>query len=287
MNYIIISPVKNEEKYIKFTLDSIVNQTLLPLEWIIIDDGSNDHTVDIIKHYAVNYPWIELLNCPTFEKHDYSSRIVLLFNYGLTFIKNEYEIVLKLDGDVSFEKDFCENILHEFEKNHKLGIASGTIITNGIPEKSFPEFDHTRGATKFYRKKCLDEIGGIIPVVSWDTIDNAAGRAKGWQAKSLPYYFSHHKIEGSRVGSSLYQHYRTGISNGNIPYYFPYFFVKCISKIISKPYLLGSIAQFIGFLYSRYMRRLRPFPEFATIQVRKEQKSFIYSFIKISIRKVF
>ncbi|RPI66248.1 MAG: glycosyltransferase family 2 protein, partial [Ignavibacteriales bacterium] len=44
MKYVIISPVKNEEKYISYTLESVVNQTRLPEEWIIVDDGSTDNT---------------------------------------------------------------------------------------------------------------------------------------------------------------------------------------------------------------------------------------------------
>ena len=280
IEFAIISPVKNEEKYINFTLESIITQTVLPREWIIVNDGSTDNTVNIINKYINKYPWIKLYQFPNFEEYDYSSRVVLLFNYGINLIKCNYEFILKLDGDVSFEKDFCEKILSEFEVNQHLGIASGTIIRSGVPEKSFPEFGYTRGATKFYRKKCFQEIGGIVPVVSWDTIDNAAARSKGWQTKSLPIYFLHHKEEGSRVGSNLFQHFRTGLSNGNIPYYFPYFILKCLTKISNKPYVIGSMAQFIGFIYSAYFRRFRPFPDYASIQVRKDQKNFVHNFFK-------
>jgi len=280
IDYVIITPVKNEEKYITFTLESIINQTVLPQEWIIINDGSMDNTVDIINKYINIYPWIKLHHSPGFQEYDYSSRVVLLFNYGISLIKCSNEFILKLDGDVSFEKDFCENILAEFEINQQLGIASGTITTSGISEKSFQEFGYTRGATKFYRKKCFEEIGGVVPVVSWDTIDNAAARAKGWQTKSLPIYFIHHKEEGSRVGSKLFQHFRTGLSNGNIPYYFPYFILKCLSKIKKNPYIFGSIAQLIGFIYSAYFRRFRPFPDYASIQVRKDQKNFVFNSFK-------
>ena len=285
MNYVIVSPVKNEENYINSTLDSIVNQTVLPKEWIIVNDNSTDNTVDIINKYIVKYPWIKLYNFHVVTENDYSSRVVLLFNYGINQIKSDNEFILKLDGDVSFDKDFCENVLLEFNKDNLLGIASGTMLINGIPEKSFPEFNSTRGATKFYRKKCFLEIGGIVPVVSWDTIDNAAARSKGWTTRSLPIYFQHLKEEGSRVGSNLFQHFRTGLSNGNIPYYLPYFILKCLTKIITRPYILGSIAQFIGFIYSAYFRRFRPFPQYASLQVRKDQRDFIYSFFKISKKK--
>jgi poly-beta-1,6-N-acetyl-D-glucosamine synthase len=279
-DFVIITPAKNEEFSIPYTLESVVNQTLLPKEWIIVNDASEDSTAEIVRSYTVDYPWIKLYNYPGLPENDYSSRVVLIFNYGLNLVSCKYNFILKLDGDVSFEKDFCEKILSEFNNNSRLGIASGTIIKSGIPEKSIQEFGYTRGATKFYRKKCFDEIGGIIPVVSWDTVDNAAARSKSWQTRSLPAYFVHHKEEGSRVGGKLFQHYRTGLSNGNIPYYLPYFLLKCLSKVRKKPYFFGSIAQFIGFIYSAYFRRIRPFPEYASIQVRNDQRNFVFNFFK-------
>jgi biofilm PGA synthesis N-glycosyltransferase PgaC len=280
MEFVIITPVKNEEKYIGFTLESVINQSVLPQEWIIVNDYSTDNTVNIISGYVNKYPWIKLYLAKKFQEYDYSSRVVSLFNYGISLINCNYDFILKLDGDVSFEKDFCGKVLSEFKNDPGLGIASGTITKSGIPEKSLQEFGYTRGATKFYRRQCFDEIGGVVPVISWDTIDNAAARSKGWKTKSLPIYFIHHKEEGSRVGSNLFQQYRTGLSNGNIPYYFPYFVVKCLSKVRKKPYVFGSIAQLIGFIYSAYFRRLRPFPDYATIQVRKDQKNFIYNLFK-------
>jgi glycosyltransferase involved in cell wall biosynthesis len=87
MDYIIISPVKNEESYINFTLDSIVSQKVLPKEWIIVNDDSTDNTVNIISEYITKYPWIKLYNFTGIQEHDYSSRVVLIFNYGINFIK--------------------------------------------------------------------------------------------------------------------------------------------------------------------------------------------------------
>ncbi|HSH65911.1 MAG TPA: glycosyltransferase family A protein, partial [Bacteroidia bacterium] len=49
MNYYVITPAKNEEKFITFTLDSMVNQLLKPVKWIIVDDGSSDRTKEIVE----------------------------------------------------------------------------------------------------------------------------------------------------------------------------------------------------------------------------------------------
>ena len=42
--YVVITPVRDEENYIRFTIQSMINQTLRPQEWIIVDDGSTDKT---------------------------------------------------------------------------------------------------------------------------------------------------------------------------------------------------------------------------------------------------
>ena len=58
-SYVIISCVRNEAKVIKSTLDSVVSQTMLPLEWIIIDDNSEDDTREILKTYSQKFTWIK------------------------------------------------------------------------------------------------------------------------------------------------------------------------------------------------------------------------------------
>jgi len=46
--YTIITPVRDEEKFIEFTLESVINQSLMPAEWFIVDDGSSDQTPQIL-----------------------------------------------------------------------------------------------------------------------------------------------------------------------------------------------------------------------------------------------
>ena len=64
MKYVLVTPVRNEERFIEKTLASVCAQTLLPERWVIVDDGSNDRTPDIVKKYAREYPWIELVRRP-------------------------------------------------------------------------------------------------------------------------------------------------------------------------------------------------------------------------------
>ncbi|MEZ5194853.1 MAG: glycosyltransferase family A protein [Bacteroidales bacterium] len=61
-NYIIISPVRNEEKFVEQTINSVISQTIKPHEWIIVNDGSTDSTKEIVQRYTAKYPWIKLVN---------------------------------------------------------------------------------------------------------------------------------------------------------------------------------------------------------------------------------
>lgn len=57
----VIIPVYNEGMYLKKCLDSVVKQTLSPIEIICIDDGSTDESLNIMKEYSARYPWIRLI----------------------------------------------------------------------------------------------------------------------------------------------------------------------------------------------------------------------------------
>src|ERR1035437_2433070 len=65
VKYLVITPVRDEEKHVEATIQAVTSQTILPREWIIVDDGSTDKTADIVKHYATLFPWIHLVSRPT------------------------------------------------------------------------------------------------------------------------------------------------------------------------------------------------------------------------------
>lgn len=280
--YAIITPIKNEKGNIEKTIQAVTQQKQLPMEWIIIDDSSNDGSELIIREAAESYPWIKIYTAENLEDRDYSSRVVNLFNYGFNKLINKVDYVSKLDADVHFAPNFYLNILHAFNENPKLGIASGHLTENNIPEKTPPSsFTCTRGATKVYRMRCLEDIGGMICFQGWDTLDNVAARAKGWEVEIIPEYFEHLKKEGSKVGNAFFSQFRTGFYNGSIPYYFPYFVVKSFSKIVKYPFIIGTILQIAGYCKGRYLNKRRPFPEFIVDQLHFEQKQTLRSLFSI------
>jgi glycosyltransferase involved in cell wall biosynthesis len=201
--YVVISPMKNEEKNVRATLESMIAQTMLPLEWVIVNDGSTDASAAIVAEYANVYPWIHLLDIEGLGRRlpeHYGGHVVDLFYKGLRKVRsNDYEFIVKLDCDISFQKDFFAKVLQTFHESPTLGITSGIsfIVKNGKLEEEKTAEKHTLGATKVYRRACFDAIGGLVPRMGWDGIDEIKARMTGWRALPIrSLIFVHHRPEG-------------------------------------------------------------------------------------------
>ena len=60
--YVIVTPARDEEKYIESTIESVLRQTIRPAEWMIVDDGSTDRTGEIADRYAAQHSWIRVIH---------------------------------------------------------------------------------------------------------------------------------------------------------------------------------------------------------------------------------
>ena len=60
--YVIISPCRNEAKFMHRTLNSVINQSIPPALWVIVDDGSTDETAGILCEYAARHSFISIVH---------------------------------------------------------------------------------------------------------------------------------------------------------------------------------------------------------------------------------
>ncbi len=275
MNYSIITTAKNEEQYISKTLASVVKQTVLPKEWIIVNDGSNDKTSEIIDTYSVQYPWIKKIDLINFkpELKSTGGRVAHVLNIASKTLEKDYDIIIKLDADTEFDHLFFELLLDEFCKNEKLGIASGHLIFAGKKEVVDYNSNVIRGAVLAIRKEVFNEIRGFFESKGSgeDTLFSVAARFYGWETRTFPIFFIHLKPEGERH-SFFHESYNTGFYKGSIPYLFIYFLGTQLKHILKKPIFIGSILQIFGYIYSRWILRYRPFPKYIKTQLNREQK---------------
>jgi poly-beta-1,6-N-acetyl-D-glucosamine synthase len=231
------------------------------LEWVIVNDGSTDKSGEIVASYSERNDWIRLLNLPGLgdrQPEHYGGHVVDLIYDGIHNLKAKaYDFIVKLDCDISFEPDFFEKLFTALEQDSRLGITSGIsfIMQEGKLVEEKTAEGHTLGATKVYRRSCFEEIGGLIPSMGWDGIDEIKARMKGWDARPLrELIFVHHRPEGMASGLLA-----SGVERGKGSYfmgYHPLFMVfRAAYRMLRKPQLFADgVGMLVGYFASMLRR---------------------------------
>src|SRR2546430_2354836 len=147
MRYVLITPARNEEAYIEKPLRSVVSQTVMPEQWVIVDDASTDSTAQLVENYIRDYPWIELVRRTQRAERSFS-RKVDAFNAGLQRLgSREFEVIGNLDADLSFDPEYLEFLMDKFAEDPKLGVAGTPFVENGYDSArdSFEGEKHVAG----------------------------------------------------------------------------------------------------------------------------------------------
>lgn len=183
MNIGIVIPAYNEAESIATTLHSLLNQTYPPSQIIVVDDGSTDSTAEVVNHIASKYPIVQLIQRGEKGEHLPGAKVVQTFNYGLSYLKEDIEVICKFDADLIFPDNYLEILNLQYSKNPQLGMFGGFcyIGKNGLwVLENLTNKDHLRGAVKSYRKACFEAIGGLKMAMGWDTADELLARYHGW-----------------------------------------------------------------------------------------------------------
>jgi len=210
MRYVLITPAKNEKRFIAKTLDSMVTQTLLPERWVIVDDGSTDNTAEIVESYARRYPWIELIRREPLPHRDFAGK-VHAFNAGLARVQQlvEFEVIGNLDADLSFDPGYLEFLIEKFAEDPRLGVAGTPFTEDGgydSAKDSFEGENHVPGGCQLFRRHCFEAVGGFCsnPAGGVDWIAVTTARMKGWRTRSFPEKrFHHYRPLGTAAKSSV------------------------------------------------------------------------------------
>ena len=249
--YVIITPVRDEEKYLEATINAVALQTVLPAEWVIVNDGSTDRTAEIIDTYAAHFPWIRAVHRPNRGFRKAGGGVVEAFYDGYNALQSDgWEFVVKLDGDLTFAATYFEDCFKHFESESKLGIGGGEIyhdLDGKLTLEVNPKF-HVRGATKIYRRACWEAIGGLISATGWDTVDEVKANMLGWHTRAFEdLHLLHHRLTGTADGLV-----RDRVKHGVACYvsgYHPFFVAaSCLRRLAQKPYVVGSFAIGYGFI---------------------------------------
>lgn len=273
-NYVIITPVRDEEKHIEATIQSVCDQTARPAEWIIVDDGSTDGTGKILDRAAEQNPWIRVVHRQNRGFRKAGGGVVEAFYAGYdTLQERNWNYIVKLDGDLIFAPDYFEKCFEYFRWEPTLGISGGEIqhdLSEGLTVEENPRF-HVRGATKIYRRACWEAIGGLWRAPGWDTIDEVKANMLGWKTYAFTdLRLLHQRFTGTEEGLL-----RDRVKHGVACYvsrYHPLFVVaKCLTRLKQKPYFIGSAAILWGFTKSHWTHPPRPEDRSYVAYIRTQQ----------------
>jgi glycosyltransferase involved in cell wall biosynthesis len=184
MKYYIIIPAYNEEAFMALTLQSLVEQTVLPTKIVVVNDNSTDKTPEIVSDFASKYPFITLVNKKSDNIHLPGSKVIQAFHEGEKHIDDNYDIIVKVDADLIFPKNYFETIIKHFQSDENIGMVGGFcyIEKNGNwVLENLTDKDHIRGALKAYRKATFKQIGGLKPAMGWDTVDELLCKFYNWK----------------------------------------------------------------------------------------------------------
>ena len=202
MKFLIIIPTHNEEKNILFCLESLKKQTFRDYKIVVVNDGSTDHTQNILDELAAKHPEFEIKNLEKSE-HQPGAKVVRTFNKGLETVDlKDFDIICKFDADIIFPENYLKKINEIYVKNPKAGMVSGIVkVKKSVFEKKLA-FDfrdekkqwvfenissknHVRGPIKSYRKECFLDMNGLRPVLGWDNIDVMLAKKHGWEVITI------------------------------------------------------------------------------------------------------
>ena len=289
-SFVLITAARNEEEHLERTILSIVSQTVQPVRWIIVNDGSADATPAIIDRYASSYPWITRLDMPQHRDRSFAAK-ANCFNAACRSIEGlPYEVIGNIDADITFEPDYLEFLLKKFAEIPDLGVAGTPLLAAGgydTAKDSFEGENYVAGPCQLFRRSCLEEVGGYVPNkaggVDWIAVTTA--RMKGWTTRSFgeKRYF-HHRNFGTAERGPLAALY----SYGEKDYYLggsPLWEVCRIAYRIAKPpVFFGGVALGIGFLFASIRRIPRAVsPELMRFH-RQEQMQKLGSIVKTMAR---
>ena len=165
----VIIPAYNCDRYVGQAVESILHQTYSSYEIIVIDDGSQDHTYEVLQPYAPKIRYV-------YQKNQ---GVSVARNHGIHLARGEF--VAFLDADDVFLRDTLASQLAVFEANPNLGIVhsgwrrinkEGETLMDVRPWETVPELNletwlrwkplGTMG-TLMFRRNGLEQVGGFEP----------------------------------------------------------------------------------------------------------------------------
>jgi len=284
LTYVLITPARNEAAFIEETLKSVVCQTLTPIKWVIVSDGSTDGTDRIVGRYVAQYEWIEMARMPERRERDFAGK-VYAFNAGYEKVKHlRFDILGSLDADISFDSGYFDFLLKQFIKDPMLGVV-GTPFREGTAQYDyrFSRKEHVSGACQLFKRECFESIGGYVALKTGaiDLVAVVTARMKGWKTETFTDKVCiHHRRMGSAKDRVAVAAFRSGYGDYRMGVHPLWQILRSVYQMSRKPLILAGSALMAGYLWALLSLASKPVSqEFVSFR-RKEQLSWLREYLK-------
>jgi biofilm PGA synthesis N-glycosyltransferase PgaC len=283
---LIISPVRNEADHLETVAVAMAAQSRPPDRWLLVDDHSEDGTLELARELADEHPFIEVVEAPEFELRDPGDRLASAaaprtFNAGLATVELErFTHVAKFDGDMELPPNYLERILAEFAADPRLGMAGGLrteLVRGKWRLERIPTDLHVNGALKCYSRPCFEAIGGIQERLGWDTIDEVQARMCGFRTRSFDDLVAIHHRPWASADGTLRGRARYGTAAYVVHYPTYWVALRSLKVAAARPEGVSGLAFFYGYLRAAARRTPRAGgPDFRRA-VRRETRARVLS----------
>jgi len=264
LNYVLITPARNEADFIELTIKSVLAQTVRPVRWVIVNDGSTDATAEIVSNYASVHSWIEMIQMPERQERHFGGKAHAVAAGRQRVAPLEFEVIGNLDADVSFEPDYFEFLMTRFAENPKLGVA-GTAFLEGNLSYNYEMvgIEHVSGMIQLFRRQCFEAIGGYSAVKTGgiDLMAVLTARTKGWETRTFTEKsFVHHRSQGGALHTGLRGRWYMGRKDyllGNHPVWE---FFRSFYQMQYRPYVIGGLLVLVSYFWHLVRRVERTMP---------------------------
>jgi glycosyltransferase involved in cell wall biosynthesis len=275
---VLISPCRDEARTLERTIASVRAQTLQPVRWVIVDDGSQDRTPEILAAAAAELPWLRVVRRTDRGFRALGGGVIDAFYAGLDAVDVDYEFLAKLDVDLEFSPRYLERILERFEADPRLAAASGKVFRpeDGREVEEFIIDEMVSGAFKLYRREAFEAIGGFVREVMWDGIDFHRARMLGYRTASFrdpELRILHLRLMGSSDRNVYRGRLRWGRGQWFMGSAWLYVVASGVFRMRERPYVLGGLLIIAGYFEAALRRK----PRYGDPAFRRELRRWQYA----------
>jgi hypothetical protein len=264
---VLITAARNEEAFIDATIRSVVGQTIKPLRWIIVSDGSTDQTDALVMKYTCEHDWIKLVRMPEHRDRQFAAKAHCVNAAYERLRYLAFDLIGNVDADITFDSDFFAYLLGKFATIENLGIAGTPYhepqshAAEGNSIHAFSDLNHVSGQCQLFRRQCFEEVGGYVPIeggaIDWVAVRTA--RIKGWKTQSFgEKVFVHHRQMGTAEGGVLKARFHYGSKAYYVGGHPLWEILKGGFEMKRKPWIVGGLFFILGYLWAWVTRMPRP-----------------------------